>query len=173
MKACFISVILLTMTFAQVIVTQELPLSSKNKKQDNSVALIQSSLPPKVDQLDIKASFIVCMISDGNVWMATSAGITRYKIDRDEWEHFMREDGLLEDQASSLAFKKDGTLIVGTQCHGLAVFNRNKDGTYRHLKNVTEIGSQGNPNVSALEGTNSWTTKVSAPYAGQWKLKFT
>jgi hypothetical protein len=33
--------------------------------------------------------------------------------------------------------------------------------------------SQGNPNVSALEGTNSWTTKVSAPYAGRWKLKFT
>jgi hypothetical protein len=36
-----------------------------------------------------------------------------------------------------------------------------------------EPPSPGNPNISALEGTNSWTTKASAPYAGQWKLKFT
>jgi len=38
---------------------------------------------------------------DGDVWIATSMGITRYKIDADEWEHFTREDGLLEDQAAS------------------------------------------------------------------------
>ncbi|MDR3109682.1 MAG: hypothetical protein LBU65_08350, partial [Planctomycetaceae bacterium] len=74
--------------------------------------------------------------TDGDVWIATSAGITRYKINADEWEHFTREDGLLEDQASSLAFKKDGTLIVGTQCHGIAVFNRS-GGNYKHSKNIT------------------------------------
>jgi ligand-binding sensor domain-containing protein len=61
---------------------------------------------------------------DGDVWMATSAGISRYKIDKDEWEHFTREYGLPENQASTLAFKNDGTLIVGTQCYGLAIFNR-------------------------------------------------
>jgi hypothetical protein len=33
--------------------------------------------------------------------------------------------------------------------------------------------SPGDPSISALTGTNPWTTKVSAPYAGQWKLKFT
>jgi hypothetical protein len=73
---------------------------------------------------------------DGDVWIATSAGITRYKLNADEWEHFTREDGLLEDQASSLAFKKDGTLIVGTQCHGIAVFNRSGS-NYKHSKNIT------------------------------------
>ncbi|MDR2169722.1 MAG: hypothetical protein LBP59_06240 [Planctomycetaceae bacterium] len=51
--------------------------------------------------------------------MATSAGISRYKIDSDNWKHLTREDGLIEDQASTLAFKNDGTLIVGTQCHRL------------------------------------------------------
>ncbi|MDR2641249.1 MAG: hypothetical protein LBC74_00480 [Planctomycetaceae bacterium] len=74
---------------------------------------------------------------DGDVWMATSAGITRYKVDTDEWEHFTREDGLLEDQASALAFKNDGTLIVGTQCHGLAIFTRNPlNGNYRFSNNI-------------------------------------
>ncbi|MDR1483308.1 MAG: hypothetical protein LBT09_00640 [Planctomycetaceae bacterium] len=73
---------------------------------------------------------------DGDVWTATSAGISRYKIDSDDWEHFTREDGLLEDQASSLAFKNDGTLIVGTQCHGLAIFNRTFKGDYKHSKNI-------------------------------------
>ncbi|MDR1925142.1 MAG: hypothetical protein LBQ66_12290 [Planctomycetaceae bacterium] len=74
---------------------------------------------------------------DGDVWMATSAGISRYKIDDDSWEHFTREDGLLEDQASALAFLDDGTLIVGTQCHGLAIFNRFANGIYRHKRNIT------------------------------------
>ncbi|MDR2644167.1 MAG: hypothetical protein LBC74_15400 [Planctomycetaceae bacterium] len=73
---------------------------------------------------------------DGDVWMATSAGITRYKIDTDQWEHFTRENGLLEDQVSALAFKFDGTLIVGTQCHGLSIFTRNSNGNYRHSKNI-------------------------------------
>jgi ligand-binding sensor domain-containing protein len=28
---------------------------------------------------------------DGDVWIATSAGITRYKIDSDTWEHLIRK----------------------------------------------------------------------------------
>jgi streptogramin lyase len=72
---------------------------------------------------------------DGDVWIATSAGISRYKIESDEWEHFTREDGLLEDQASALAFLDDGTLIVGTQCHGLAIFKRNAN-VYKHSRNI-------------------------------------
>jgi len=87
---------------------------------------------------------------DGDVWIATSAGITRYKIDTDEWEHFTREDGLLEDQASSLAFKNDGTLIVGTQCHGLAVFNRSQNGDYKHAKNITAPERYGPGNCSPV-----------------------
>ncbi|MGL4944014.1 MAG: ligand-binding sensor domain-containing protein, partial [Thermoguttaceae bacterium] len=87
---------------------------------------------------------------DGDVWIATSAGITRYKLDADEWEHFTREDGLLEDQASSLAFKDDGTLIVGTQCHGLAIFSRGKNGAYTHSKNITAPERFGPNNCSPV-----------------------
>ncbi|MDR1479075.1 MAG: hypothetical protein LBJ00_09045 [Planctomycetaceae bacterium] len=87
---------------------------------------------------------------DGAVWMATSAGISRYKIDADDWEHFTREDGLLEDQASTLAFKNDGTLIVGTQCHGLVIFNRNIKGDYKHAKNVVAPDRFGQNNCSPV-----------------------
>ncbi|MDR1485472.1 MAG: hypothetical protein LBT09_11695 [Planctomycetaceae bacterium] len=88
---------------------------------------------------------------DGDVWMTTSAGITRYKIDSDEWKHFTREDGLLEDQASALAFKNDGTLIVGTQCHGLAIFTRNNiNGSYRHSKNIVVPDRFGPNNCSPV-----------------------
>ncbi|MDR2345002.1 MAG: hypothetical protein LBE18_02960, partial [Planctomycetaceae bacterium] len=87
---------------------------------------------------------------DGDVWIATSAGISRYKIDSDNWEHFTREDGLLEDQASVLAFKDDGTLIVGTQCHGLAIFNRTVKGEYKHSKNIVAPDRFGPNNCSPV-----------------------
>jgi ligand-binding sensor domain-containing protein len=87
---------------------------------------------------------------DGDVWIATSAGISRYKIGSDDWEHFTREDGLLEDQASALAFKNDGTLIVGTQCHGLAIFNRTFKGEYKHSKNIVAPDRFGPNNCSPV-----------------------
>jgi ligand-binding sensor domain-containing protein len=86
---------------------------------------------------------------DGDVWMATSAGLTRFRLSHD-WEHYTREDGLLEDQASSLAFKKDGTLIVGTQCHGLAIFARDENGHYTHERNIVAPERFGQDNCSPV-----------------------
>jgi hypothetical protein len=57
---------------------------------------------------------------------------------------------LLEDQASALAFKFDGTLIVGTQCHGLAIFNRNEKGEYKHAKNIVAPDRVGLDNCSPV-----------------------
>ena len=65
----------------------------------------------------------VCPVG-GDIWIATSGGISRHKIVSDEWEHFTREDGLLEDQVSSITFDRVGNLFAGTQCHGLAIFKR-------------------------------------------------
>ncbi|MDR2344510.1 MAG: hypothetical protein LBE18_00435, partial [Planctomycetaceae bacterium] len=87
---------------------------------------------------------------DGDVWMATSAGITRYKINSDTWEYITRKDGLLENQISALAFKHDGTLIAGTQCHGLAIFNRNANGDYKHTKNILAANRFGPNNYSPI-----------------------
>jgi hypothetical protein len=87
---------------------------------------------------------------DDDVWLATSAGLSRYRIDANKWEHLTREDGLLEDQASALAFKSDGTLIVGTQCHGLAIFNRNEKGEYKHAQNIVAPERFGPNNCSPV-----------------------
>ncbi|MDR2761329.1 MAG: hypothetical protein LBB88_01855, partial [Planctomycetaceae bacterium] len=88
--------------------------------------------------------------TDGDVWMATSAGITRYKIEKDTWEHLTRADGLLEDQIESIAFKNDGTLIAGTQCYGIAIFNRNKKGEYKHARNILSPNRFGIGNRSSV-----------------------
>ncbi|MDR1479776.1 MAG: hypothetical protein LBJ00_12655 [Planctomycetaceae bacterium] len=91
----------------------------------------------------------ICPI-DGDVWLTTSAGLTRYKISTNTWEHITREDGLLEDQASAIAFKEDGTLIVGTQCYGLAIFNRVENGDYKHSRNILAPERFGTDNYSPV-----------------------
>jgi len=58
---------------------------------------------------------------DGDVWIATSAGLTRYRVDADAWTYYTRADGLPSDQIQCLAFDKSGTLYAGTQCDGLAI----------------------------------------------------
>ena len=40
----------------------------------------------------------------GDVWIATSAGLTRYSLDTDKWTDYTRDDGLPSDQIQSLAF---------------------------------------------------------------------
>ncbi len=58
---------------------------------------------------------------DGDVWIASNAGLTRYSQHKDVWTHYTRSEGLPSDQAGSLAFSQDGTLYVGTHCDGIAV----------------------------------------------------
>jgi hypothetical protein len=62
----------------------------------------------------------VCPL-DGDVWIATSAGLTRYRADADAWAYYTRADGLPSDQIQCMAFSENGTLYAGTQCDGLAV----------------------------------------------------
>ena len=88
---------------------------------------------------------IACCPTDGDVWMATSAGLNRYSeqtnrspvapptgqldgagVNQDSeksgrWSYFTGADGLPSDQANALAFAPDGTLYVGTQCDGVAI----------------------------------------------------
>jgi sugar lactone lactonase YvrE len=58
---------------------------------------------------------------DGDVWMGTSAGLTRYSVSRDEWTQYTRADGLPGDQTSAIAFDAKGNIYVGMQCHGIAM----------------------------------------------------
>ncbi|MBY0527384.1 MAG: hypothetical protein K2R98_28570 [Gemmataceae bacterium] len=65
--------------------------------------------------------------TDGDVWMATSAGLTRHSLEKETWTHFTRADGLPEDQASALAFDAQGNLYVGTHSHGIAFAKASDD----------------------------------------------
>jgi hypothetical protein len=58
---------------------------------------------------------------NGEVWIAGSRGIARYDVEKKEWSYEGRISGLPSDQIQSLAFSKDGTVFVGTQCDGLAI----------------------------------------------------
>jgi frataxin-like iron-binding protein CyaY len=120
-------------------------VSVYNGKEWKNYDVIDGPIGERI--FDIK----VCS-KDGDVWIATSAGITRYKINSDDWEHITRGDfeNLLEDQASALAFKNDGTLIVGTQCHGLVIFTRNANGSYKHSKNIVAPDRFGPNNCSPV-----------------------
>jgi hypothetical protein len=57
----------------------------------------------------------------GDVWMATSAGLTRYVDAKDRWINYTRSDGLPGDAASAMAFDSQGRIYVATQCDGVAM----------------------------------------------------
>lgn len=73
--------------------------------------------------------------TDGDVWIASSAGLTRYSPKTEDWRYYTRAEGLPSDQASALAFDKDGNLYVGTQCDGIAMADA-KD-NYKNWRQVT------------------------------------
>ena len=58
---------------------------------------------------------------DGDVWMATEAGLARYSLSKASWRYYTRADGLPADQVRALAFDPKGTLYAGTQCDGLVI----------------------------------------------------
>ena len=64
---------------------------------------------------------IRCSPVDGDVWMATSAGLARYRITSCAWSYYTRLDGLPTDQVQSLVFNRQGDVIAGLQCGGIAI----------------------------------------------------
>ena len=80
---------------------------------------------------------------DGSVWMGSELGIARYR-DGWGWRYWTRADGLPADQITCLAFAKDGTLYVGTDCDGLAVGSpRNDFKVWRHIPGPLRPADQG------------------------------
>ncbi|MCX7008866.1 MAG: hypothetical protein NTY53_16750, partial [Kiritimatiellaeota bacterium] len=64
---------------------------------------------------------IACCPTDGDVWLATSAGLARYGMAKSTWSYFTAWDSLSSDQVQSLAFDAQGNLFAGLQCGGVAV----------------------------------------------------
>ncbi len=57
----------------------------------------------------------------GDVWGCTESGLFRYSLKTNAWAYVTRAEGLPSDQPDCLAFARDGTLFVGTDCDGLAI----------------------------------------------------
>jgi hypothetical protein len=85
--------------------------------------------------------------TDGDVWIATNAGLTRYSEKRDNWKYYTQADGLPSDQLQAIAFDPSGNIIVGTQCEGLALAS-NADDYHRwqtiRAANASEASSDKN-----------------------------
>ncbi len=77
---------------------------------------------------------LACSPLDGDVWIATSAGLTRYREKSGRWQPYTMAHGLPENQCSALAFTATGNLVVGTQSHGLALASARED--YRYWTRV-------------------------------------
>lgn len=58
---------------------------------------------------------------DGDVWIATNLGLTRYRVQKDDWVSYTRANGMPSDQIQAIAFDAKGTLYAATQCDGLAI----------------------------------------------------
>ena len=58
---------------------------------------------------------------DGDVWIGTNAGLTRYRIGTDDWRHITRAEGLPALGIRHMAFAANGDLFAATECDGLAL----------------------------------------------------
>ena len=76
--------------------------------------------PPRTAASDAPPS--VLEDRDGNVWMATRAGLLRYQIPAAGSSASGRADGLPDDDVSALFEDREGSLWVGTRGGGLAQF---------------------------------------------------
>ncbi|MFP4029048.1 MAG: two-component regulator propeller domain-containing protein [Candidatus Brocadiia bacterium] len=64
---------------------------------------------------------IACCPVTGQVWIATSAGLSRYCPKEKIWSYYGRWNGLPEDQIQTLAITGRGHILAGTQSSGLAI----------------------------------------------------
>jgi len=88
--------------------------------------------------------------SNGDMWVATNGGLTRYDGKRDRWQGFTRAQGLPSDQIQALACDSVGNVYAGTQCDGVAV---GKGDDYARWTTVR--GPRALPNAPLGEGLPS------------------
>ncbi len=76
----------------------------------------------------------------GDVWGCTENGLFSYSLSHNTWAYFTRADGLPSDQPDCLAFARDGSLYVGTECDGLAIASPTDNyARWRHIPGPATI----------------------------------
>ncbi len=58
---------------------------------------------------------------DGDVWIATNEGVTRYSQAHKTWRTYTRDDGLQSDKVQAICFARNGDIVLGTQVDGVIV----------------------------------------------------
>ncbi len=59
--------------------------------------------------------------TDGEVWLATNRGLTRYSPATDSWSYLTRADGLPTDELGRITFDQNGDVFIATLCDGLTM----------------------------------------------------
>jgi len=82
--------------------------------------------------------------TNGDVWIATEGGLTRYLGKTGRWQQYSRLNGLPSDAVQCLAFSKTGDLYVGTQCDGIAIASpQNNYKTWRTVRGPASLPETG------------------------------
>ena len=89
---------------------------------------------PGAGPLGERVHTIACNPVDGDIWIGTNAGLTRYSSPNDRWIHLTPADGLPAWDIVSLAFDATGDLYAGTACGGLAIASARQG--YQHWRSV-------------------------------------
>ena len=89
--------------------------------------------------------------TDGDVWMASEAGLSRYSPARKIWQYYNRSTGLPTDQIASVAFDATGNMVLGTACEGIVLLDAADD----YAKPRQIIGSDAIPQQHVGSGLPS------------------
>jgi hypothetical protein len=92
---------------------------------------------------------IACHPVDGDVWMATNRGLTRWVAAEDRWQHFTTRNGLPE-LPISLAFEPRGALLAGLPTQGVA--RADSAGKYERWQQISGPTPDELPAMPAGEG---------------------
>ena len=57
--------------------------------------------------------------TDGDVWIATNAGLTRYSVAKDNWSYVTLAQSLPSALVQAIAFDRAGNIVLGTQTDGI------------------------------------------------------
>ncbi len=89
--------------------------------------------------------------TDGDVWIATEVGVTRYSLADDDWDYFTTASGLPTNQIQSIAFDAKGNIFLGTQCDGIVMADAQK----KYSKWIPAPGLAQMPIISTGTGLGS------------------
>jgi hypothetical protein len=121
-----------------------------------SYGLLDGPLGERVNDIEVSPV-------DGDVWMATNRGITRYSVATDAWSYYTRGDGLPSDDMVGIAIDRGGTIYAATADNGVAIALPTKTGlSFKSIQ--TNADNRGRVNGQGL--ASNWCNDVRVTRSG-------